>query len=467
MDKSKSYAIQYAIIIALIVAIVCLMWVILARANSNVDITYAPDNTIYDNPLIGFAPDGANRRLCEKTKLVYITLTWKEWEPKEGEFDIASLEEKYNIGIWKAEKKHAVIRFMCDLPGDIDHMDIPTWLYNKTDKGTYYNTSIGRGFSPDYSDSVFMNYHKKAIEALAEYCNKDSFVSFVQLGSLGHWGEWHAADNQGNSIMPDAEICREYVNVYSNAFVNARLMTRRNYDFSVDNNIGVYNDMVGHSEETQEWLNWINNGGTQRTNGNDLILKASPDIGLTCPIGGEFTSNISMDRILGDGLGDTLQSITESRMTFLGPKVPDFTKEKYKTQSDSILRRMGYRIYPSRLKIVYDFAHNTTDMDLSFRNSGNAAFYFQWPVTVAVFDKDYERVFWQGTDIDLRKLSADEDVTTSISVPSIDKIKEEYYIGVLITDYDGEDIVKLAVDLGSDPEVKYIDNYQIIYHYKK
>ncbi len=465
MDKSKSYAIQYMIIVVLIAAIACLLWVILARANSNMDVTFAPDNTVYDNPLIGFAPDGANRRLCEKTKLVYINLTWKEWEPNEGEFDIAALEEKYNIGIWKAEKKHAVIRFMCDLPGDIDHMDIPTWLYQKTRKGTYYNTSIGRGFSPDYSNEVFMSYHKKAIEALAEYCNKDYFVAFVELGSLGHWGEWHARDNQGNSIMPSAEICSDYANVYSSTFTNARLLTRRNYDFAVDNNIGVYNDMVGHTEDTLEWLNWINNGGSQKTHGNALTLKAAPDIGRTCPIGGEFTSSISMNKILGEGLGDTLQNITDSRMTFLGPKVPDFTDNEYKIAADSVLRRMGYRIYPSRLKMVYDFSRNAINMDLSFRNSGSAGFYFNWPVSVAVFDSNKERVFWQGTDIDLRKLSADEDVTTTVKIPSSDKIKDEYYVGVMITDYNGDNSVKLAVDLGKDME--YIDNYQIIYHYKK
>ena len=462
MAKNR-HLVQYIIIIILAAAIFILMSHIKSRSNFNVNTSYSPDNTMYDNPLIGFAPPADSLRLCEDAKLVYIKLLWSEWEPQEGQFDIKGLEEKFNIAKWKSEHKHAVLRFMCDKPGSESHMDIPAWLYDKTPTGTFYDTHSRKGYSPDYSDEVFMNYHKKAIEALAQYCNQDHFVSFVQLGSLGHWGEWHATGNNNESLMPEPAICEEYADLYSECFTNACLLTRRNYDFSVEQGMGVFNDMVGHSEDTAEWLEWLKDGGDQETSGGDMNYKPCPDIGLTSPVGGEFTSSVPMEEILGTGLGDTLQYITTSRMTFLGPKVPDFTDEQNAASVDSILRRMGYRIYPSRFTMIYNYASNSLDMSFSFRNSGYAGFYFDWPVNLMIFDKDRQKVFWQELDIDLRTLTSSNDVTAYASVPFSGITQDEFYIGINITDYDGTDNIKLAIDSPDDPE--YIDGVQIIYHY--
>ncbi len=465
MAKDRNYTSQYIIILILTITIAGILLYVRSRSNLNVDLKLSPDFTVIDNPLMGLAPDASNISKCDETRLVYISLTWAEWEPEEGRFDIEGLEKRCNILRWKESGKHAVLRFICDLPGETKHMDIPEWLYEKAKKGTFYDTEIGKGYSPDYSDAIFMKYHKKAIEALAEYCNSDYFVSFVELGSLGHWGEWHVQDSRGRTLMPGADICNEYARVYSDSFVKARLLTRRNYDFSVNGNIGVYNDMVGDKTDTGIWLDWLKNGGTQKTSGKELTLKPSPDMGLKCPVGGEFTSGIPMDEMLGDEIGDVLQDVTTSRMTFIGPKVPDFTSEKYALATESVIRRMGYRIYPSHLKMKYDFSDNAINMELSFRNAGNAGFFYDWPVTVYVFDENRKRVFWQGLDIDLRNLSADIDVSASVQIPFVSEISDEFYVGINITDYDGGDSVKLAVDpeQGSDS----IDDVQIIYHYKR
>ncbi len=459
----KNRLIQFIKIIVLATAICILMFYIKARSNYNVNIGFASDNAMYDNPLIGFAPSADNTELCEKAKLVYIRLTWADWEPREGSFDIDGLENRFNLQRWKSENKHAIIRFVCDIPRSESHMDIPEWLYSKTSTGTFYDTVLGKGYCPDYSDQTFKEYHKRALEALAEYCNRDHFVSFVQLGSLGHWGEWHATGNNDESLMPSEEVCEEYVNLYSQNFKNALLMTRRNYNFAMEQGYGVFNDMVGHSGDTAKWIDWLNKGGTQRTSGQELTLKPVPDIGIVHPVGGEFTSSVPMEEILGNGLGDVLQNVTTSRMTYLGPKVPDFTDEQYALTMDSILRRMGYRIYLSRLKMLYNYSSNTLNMTLSFRNSGNAGFYFDWPVTMVVFDKDKKKVFWQGLDIDLRKLTKDEDVSTTVSVPFSEKISDEFYLGLYVTDYDGKDHVILSQFPAED--ITYIDDVQIVYHY--
>ena len=87
-----------------------------------------------------------------------------------------------------------------------------------------------------------------AMEALAEYCNKDDFVAYVELGSLGHWGEWHTNTEEGVPPLPDAEICWDYVLDYSDNFHNARMLMRRNFIMAAEGGMGLYNDMTGHEK---------------------------------------------------------------------------------------------------------------------------------------------------------------------------------------------------------------------------
>ena len=462
--KSKSTTAQYIAIPVLAIIIALMLLYIFMRSKLNTDITFAPDLTVTDNPLMGFAPDATNTELCEEANLVFIEISWKDFEKEDGVFDFEGIEKKYNISKWKSENKHAVLRFVCDIPGQYDHYDIPKWLYDKTGDGTHYDSELGKGYSPNYSNEVFKKYHKRAIEALAEYCNKDHFVSFVELGSIGHWGEWHAADANGKNLMPGADVCFEYATLYSENFVNACLLTRRNYDFSVDGNIGIYNDMVGAEEDTKEWLEWIKQGDIQETGGESLVLKKT-ELGKKFPVGGEFTSSVPMSQIMKKDLGDNLALISSSKMTFIGPMVPDLTSEEYAMACDSVLRRMGYRIYVSGLKTQYNFSSNEIKLTLKFQNAGNAGFFFDWPVTVHVYDKDLNEVYWEGLQVDLRQLNSVEEISSESNIPVSGDLMNEYYIGVSITDYDGNDRIILAID--QDDERVFVDNTQIIYHYKK
>ena len=79
----------------------------------------------------------------------------------------------------------------CDEPGDEAHLDIPDWLYEQTGTGRWYDIAYGKGYAPDYTDPVFFAAHERLLRAVGERLGADGFVSYVELGSLGHWGEWH------------------------------------------------------------------------------------------------------------------------------------------------------------------------------------------------------------------------------------------------------------------------------------
>lgn len=154
-----------------------------------------------------------------------------------------------------------MLRISCDEPGDEAHLDIPDWLYEQTGTGRWYDIAYGKGYAPDYTDPVFFAAHERLLRAVGERLGADGFVSYVELGSLGHWGEWHVKSGEGLPSMPDEAVRDRYAALYREAFPQAALLMRRPFRFAAEHGLGLYNDMTGLPEDTEEWLGWIACGG--------------------------------------------------------------------------------------------------------------------------------------------------------------------------------------------------------------
>ena len=398
------------------------------------------------NPLMGFAAAADSKSAAEDEQLVYIDVTWAEWEPQEGTFDIASLEKKNNIARWRAEGKHAVLRFVCDVPGDEAHRDIPQWLYDETGDGADYDNAYGKGYAPDYSNATFRAAHARAIAALGAWASQDTFLSYVELGSLGHWGEWHTLEESGVPAMPEERVCQEYFSQYQSAFPQARLLIRRNYALSVDNGAGVYNDMTGSSDDTLEWLAWQLAGGSQKVADHEIAYSPVEDIWRTAPVGGEFTSSLDMGYMLGDNIVQTLSLLRASHMTFIGPHYP---KGEYAESAGAHMVRglLGYRLWVPELDVRFDVLTRCWDITMKWRNDGVAPLYADWAVTLEVRDASGEVVYDAALPLVLSDLCDGEEFTVKASVPFDQRYWDGFTIGVGITDpLTGDYAVQLSSD---------------------
>ena len=398
------------------------------------------------NPLMGFAAAADDKSAAENEQLVYIDVTWAEWEPEEGTFDIAALEKKNNIARWRAEGKHAVLRFVCDAPGSEAHRDIPQWLYEQTGDGADYDNEYGKGYAPDYSNATFRAAHARAIAALGAWASQDSFVSYVELGSLGHWGEWHTLEESGVPAMPEERVCREYYSQYQSAFPQAHLLTRRNYALSVDSGAGVYNDMTGSSDDTLEWLAWQLAGGSQEVADYEIAYSPVEDIWRTAPVGGEFTSSLDMGYMLGDNIVQTLNLLRSSHMTFIGPHYP---KGEYAESAGAHMvgGLLGYRLWVPELDVRFDALTRCWDITMKWRNDGVAPLYADWPVTLEVRDASGEVVYDAALPLVLSDLCDGEEFTVKASVPFDQRYWDGFTIGVGIIDpLTGDYAVRLSSD---------------------
>lgn len=144
------------------------------------------------NPYIGYAPDARGSGYDLPFSLVHMGVSWRELEPEDGVYDFDGVEQAGQFDKWAAEGKKIILRVVLDYPGSTAHSDLPVWLYAAIrGAGTAYNGSLGMGFSPDYAEPALIEAHGRLMAALGERYNGDARIAFIELGSLGHGGEWH------------------------------------------------------------------------------------------------------------------------------------------------------------------------------------------------------------------------------------------------------------------------------------
>lgn len=394
---------------------------------------YETTEEVFGNPLMGYAPCAWLEEVKEDISLLYMDITWAELEPEEGQYNWEKIEKENQIERWRKEGKHIVLRFVCDIPGNEMHMDIPEWLYEKIGyAGAWYDTALGKGFAPDYNNETLLAYHTKAVKALGEHFGQDSLISFVELGSLGHWGEWHVDYSSGIRRLPKEAVRDEYVSVWADAFPNAMLLMRRPFSHAAKYGTGLYNDMTGDASETAAWLREIENGGDLSQTDEKNALSSMPDFWKTAPVGGEFTSSTSMEEMLETNLSQTVELIRESHVTFLGPNI---AVSKYPEGYQTVLKNMGYRLWISEAVLSHRFGG--TKLELTWENDGVAPFYKNWPVWVLVTDEDGNMVEEKEVKMELSSILPGETIQTEIYLDTKNLSElagKQYHVSVGIVD---------------------------------
>lgn len=418
---------------------------------------YERTEEVFGNPLMGYAPCAWNETVSDDISLLYMDITWAELEPEEGQYNWVQIDKENQLSRWREEGKHIVLRFVCDVPGKEKHMDIPEWLYEKMNHaGTWYDVEFGKGFAPDYNNEEMIQYHAKAVEALGEHLGKDGLISYIELGSLGHWGEWHVNYSAGIQRLPNEDVREEYVFPWIEAFPDAMLLMRRPFSHASEYGMGLYNDMAGHPDETEAWLREIENGGDLTQTDEKNALTAMHDFWKAAPVGGELTSSYSMEELLETNLDQTAALIRESHTTFLGPNIAN---KQYLQGYYTVLKNMGYRLQISEASLSNRI--KGTKLTMTWENDGTAPFYKDWPVWVYVTDENGDTIEKKQIEMNLSSILPGESVKTEICLETkrlVDLAGKKYNISIGVEDpMTGKDALRLAI------ECKYIDGRNFLW----
>ncbi|RJE87542.1 DUF4832 domain-containing protein [Paenibacillus sp. 1011MAR3C5] len=396
---------------------------------------------VLNNPYAGWVPwakdkskpDGES--YAQPHSLVYAGISWRELEPVRGQFDWAGVEEKYQFDFWTQSGKRINLRIVLDLPtSDPAHMDIPDWLYDSLqdegDAGVWYDTAeIGAGFSPNYNSGLLLEEHERLIAAVAERYNDDPRIAYIQLGSLGHWGEWHTWP-AGSGVFPYLSVSDQYVGHYLTHFTDKKIGMRKPFPIANENSLGLFNDVFGIKSSTNEWLGWTQNGwagiGEFVDPGDDPAEKqaasAMPDFWKYSFSGGEFAEGNPAKWLRDDAIMETLRQTRESHTSWLGPAAPSDVPlgSELQRNIDAMHKLMGYRFVLEAAKLTGSAVPGgQLNLSMLWNNKGVAPFYFDWPLQLRLVDGS-GRIAASTTaeNVDIRQwLPGRTEATASLKLP--------------------------------------------------
>lgn len=401
MKMSKIISICLSVLAALFIC-VAVFSPSLKKNRKRVEQNFTYSDKVVPNPLMGYAPSAKEPEVTKDIQLVYMDVTWKELEPQKGVYAWETLEEKNQLKRWLKEGKHVVLRFVLDYPWKATHEDIPSWLIKEmSDPGDRYTSSYGKGFSPNYEDKKLIHYYQKAVEAMGQRWADSGQISFIELGGLGHWGEWHVNDEANIRKLPEAAIREKYITPWIDAFPEANILMRRPFVAAKKYGFGLYNDVVGDEESKKVWLNWIQSGGDYDQENAKNGLVSMPDAWQTAPIGGELTSSATMKTLMGKKLKQIIKELQESHTTFLGPKIAEMIDNDDSSYNE-LLKNMGYRLWVPQMTLTS--SKKSTQLSITLANKGVAPFYRNWKVKIYVQDKSGAIVESKTVPIELTKI---------------------------------------------------------------
>ena len=382
-----------------------------------VSVDFEPSDRELVNPYIGSAAWAAGSGPHEQPfTLVYANLRWADLEPSPGQYAFDAFETANHFDQWRAEGKRLILRFVMDLPGQKKHMDIPKWLYDQTGRdGKYYKVPYGSGYCPNYENPELIDAHRRVIEALGARYDGDPFVAYVELGSLGHWGEWHVHKKAGK--MPAESVRNQYAQAYLDAFKTARLMMRRPFRFASENGLGLYNDTAGEPKSTGAWLDWIQSGGEYNETGEDSLasmITAWQD----APIGGELATSMTREALLDKNLTQTISLFELSHTSWIGPgSFVDVDRDgPLQKGLDRVNRIIGYRLLVSNAQLAISDGKAT--LSVTWENAGIAPFYFDWMPFLRLSDST-GRQHLLSLDLSLRKVLPGFPVTVNVPLDTL------------------------------------------------
>jgi Domain of unknown function (DUF4832)/Beta-galactosidase len=372
----------------------------------------------------------------------YYRWYWNEIEPVEGEIDFQMIDSV--LAQVRTENMAFCFRVMCQ-----DHsLTVPQWLIDKGLEVQYYGADPSEGLQPDYSDSLFIEYHGRLIRALAERYDGHPDIAFVDIGTVGSWGEWNVAGAPEGFEMPPDSTCRWVKDLYLECFTETKLIMLEHLDYmgyAIENGTGWRADCLGDYGMYGSSWNHMEDFYPPAAELAGDAWKHAPVAFEACGTG----STWYFDGMGGPPKADeanrdkTIQQSLDWHISTMhlvyGPTyddVPDEWLEAY----DEWAKKMGYRFVLQKLTHQsFANAGDTLGYRMEWQNRGVAPCYYNHPLAFefraagqdtswVVVDESVDITGWMPGQITL---------DSGIKVPE-DMPPGEYEFGITMLDLTGE-----------------------------
>jgi hypothetical protein len=335
-----------------------------------------------DNPLKGFASycDAGTPLNCPVT-MAYEGASFKQLEPEEGHFTFDEWEEDS----WDkapAAGKRVVLRIFMDYPHEA--IAVPQWLVDKGVKMTHYD-EFGGGYSPHYENRTLVQAILDFIKAFGNRYDHDDRVAYIEVGFLGHWGEWHTYPR--DELFASPRVQTEVIQALRNSFPDKYLLARNaEYPSCQLPWLGFHDDMIPQDTlgtENWEFLPAIVKGGVANN-------------WKTAPLGGEMVPQAAR-QYLGKDWPLLQDAVTKAHFTWIGPYSPAMLRnptDEERARIETLIRMLGYVFQLKEASMPASInAGNPFSLSITGSNDGVAPLYAKWTPTFAFLDSSGKVVF--------------------------------------------------------------------------
>lgn len=341
-----------------------------------------------ENPLKGFRPDkGLGKPYCTVFRRY---LKWNDLEKGAGD----SLERI--LYVTRRATEESGKRF-----ADHNSKLVPRVYLDWSGRAgqQYWPADLHVG---DYESPAFNQRLLALIAKLGRAWDEDPRIYAVQMGLIGFWGEHHTPG-------PTAEQRHLLAEAFRRAFRHKPVLVRMPLQEFAEAGFGIYYDTFATLSREPE------TPGAQK-DFPSLAHTEYPDLWKRAPIEGEVEYNWQQQRptakpenTFGRTPDETMTNpryrqymigkIRRYHASYLGwianfdPNQPDVVEG-----AGEIQKALGYRFVLERFDYTPRVAPGgALALRFSVRNTGSAPFYLDWPVAVALLDKDSHRPVWQTT----------------------------------------------------------------------
>jgi hypothetical protein len=169
---------------------------------------------------------------------LYIRLAWAYLEPKEGQFDWAVIDRL--IDKWTALGLDIAFRISCK-ETSTDRIEqqfaTPRWVMAAGAQGGYYRMGKPTGpdgpWEPVFDDLIFLAKLDRFLAAFAARYDGKPWLRYVDIGSIGDWGEGHTWAGSQKEVGFEAR--KRHVDLHLKHFKRAQLVLSDDFVYALGN----------------------------------------------------------------------------------------------------------------------------------------------------------------------------------------------------------------------------------------
>jgi len=161
---------------------------------------------------------------------LYLRLAWSYLEPEEGIYDWHRIDEVvakyvplgYKIAFRITSKETG------NYPGSVGQelngvqYATPVWVMKAGAKGTVSRGYSDKSWTPIWDDPVYLEKLDNFQRAFAEKYDGKSWVNYIDIGSIGEWGEGHTSFS--TKLPPTVDEVKANINIYLKHFKRSQLV---------------------------------------------------------------------------------------------------------------------------------------------------------------------------------------------------------------------------------------------------